>query len=166
MTMLPTRPHLIHATALSLGGVAVLVRGASGAGKSDLALRCLALAPGPLVSERFELIADDQVHMTLRDRVLIASCPPTIHGLIEVRGVGIIRVEPAVPAPVRLIVDLVAPGAVPRLPDDTGRVSISGIEIPHLVLDPTPASAPLKLALALIRAASMTANAAVQRVAN
>jgi hypothetical protein len=55
---------------------------------------------------------------------------------------------------------------VPRLPDETAQVAVAGCDIAHLVLDPMPASAPLKLALALMRAAENAVGSGVRRVAN
>src|SRR5689334_23520913 len=49
----------VHATAIALGGNAALIRGAPGSGKSDLALRCLAIAPTALVPCPASLVADD-----------------------------------------------------------------------------------------------------------
>ena len=54
-------PETIHATCIAVGGRAVLLRGPSGSGKSDLALRCLTLAPTPLTPLAAQLVADDRV---------------------------------------------------------------------------------------------------------
>lgn len=145
------KPQLIHATALAYAGTAVLLRGASGAGKSDLALRCLALKQSQLAPYRFGLIADDQVHLTIETGRLIASGPRALRGLIEVRGVGIVRVTPAVAHPVRLVVDLVDRALVPRLPEPDECTEIAGFAVPCARLDPWTAAAPVKLALIVMR---------------
>lgn len=90
--------HIIHATAIVHAGAVCLISGPSGSGKSALALQLMALGAG--------LIADDRVCLTLDGTDLIASCPPTILGLIEARGVGILNATPASPAPVKLAVDM------------------------------------------------------------
>lgn len=90
--------EIIHASAVRHGGGAVLITGASGSGKSGLALQMMALGAG--------LIADDRVILSVQDDVLIASCPATIKGLIEARGVGILNAEPAAPSPVVLVIDM------------------------------------------------------------
>lgn len=88
----------LHASCVALGGRAVLILGASGSGKSALALELMARGAA--------LIADDRTRLIARDAVLIASAPPTIRGMIEARGVGLLAAEPAPPTPVALVVDL------------------------------------------------------------
>lgn len=156
---------VVHATALRWGPVCVLLRGRSGAGKSDLALRCLALPAGPLVAERFGLIADDQVQLEVREGCVVASCPAPLVGLIEVRGIGIVPVPAADAAPIRLVVDLVEATAEPRMPDEGVTTELLGHRLPLLRLDPRPASAPLKLALAAAQAV-VAGSVLVQPVAN
>ena len=132
---------LIHATAVAIGGRAVLLTGASGRGKSDLALR--------LIDRGAVLIADDQVRL---DDALRASPPPTLAGLIEVRGVGIIALPWVEGVAVALIADL---DAVPeRLPEPMTRLLL-GRAVAVVALAAHEASAPLKLerALRLVTAA-------------
>ena len=88
----------IHATAVSIDGIAILIRGASGYGKSDLALR--------LIQEGAQLISDDRVKLTNIDKQLFAASPKNIDGLLEVRGIGILRVGSTGAQQVGLIVDL------------------------------------------------------------
>src|SRR6266851_2230729 len=102
-----TETILLHATAVAIDGRGVLLRGASGAGKSDLALR--------LIDAGARLIADDQSELHRRGDSIIVRAPATIAGLVEVRGIGIIRLDALAEAPVALIVDLVPPEALERL---------------------------------------------------
>jgi HPr kinase/phosphorylase len=148
---------LIHATAVAIGGDAVLLRGPSGAGKSDLALRVMAL-PLPLSRSPFEvgergreasLVADDQVRLVRNGDALIASAPETIRGLIEVRGLGIVRMPFVEQAPVRLIVDLVPAADVPRMPPEEDAVDLLGVAVPRVRLYAFEPSAPLKCVLGL-----------------
>lgn len=138
----------VHGTAVAVDGKAVLLRGPPGAGKSDLALR--------LIDSGARLIADDRVEVRIANGKLVAGAPATIAGLIEVRGVGIARIDAAPPAPIALVIDLVAPEHVPRLPDPA-ICDIAGVAIPHLRLAPFEASAPAKVRLALA-AANTTAS--------
>lgn len=141
----------VHATCIGLrrgrAWAGVLLRGPSGAGKSDLALR--------LIDSGARLIADDQTHLERTGRALIATAPPALAGLLEVRGVGIVRLAPAqrlARAPLALLVDLVAAERVERLPE-LARESVLGITLPVVALAAFEASAPAKLRLALRRGA-------------
>ena len=88
----------VHASAVSWQGRGMLIQGASGTGKSALALELMALGAN--------LIADDRVQLSRRADQVIASCPPTLRGMIEARGLGILRARPAGPAPLCCVVDL------------------------------------------------------------
>jgi HPr kinase/phosphorylase len=143
----------IHATAIALGDRGALIRGPSGAGKSDLALRCLALAAGGLVREQPRLIADDYVQVTGYGDRLALTCPPSIAGLLEIRGLGVVPIRSAVAQPatawLTLVVDLVTTNErIERLPD-RATVLVHGVECMAIALHPFEASAPLKLLLAL-----------------
>jgi len=142
----------VHASAIAAGGRAALIRGPSGAGKSDLALRCIALAPTPLLPQQASLVSDDQTVITRRGGKLYASAPATIAGLLEARGIGVVRVNDAVgpPVPLALVVDLVASAeATDRLPDPWPMVPVLGVDLPLLRLKIHEASAPIRLLLAL-----------------
>ena len=88
----------LHATTVAHQGRAILITGASGSGKSALALA--------LMARGCHLIADDRTILTTTATGLTASCPPAIRGLIEARGLGILHATPAPPAPVALAIDL------------------------------------------------------------
>ncbi|MBL3594370.1 HPr kinase/phosphatase C-terminal domain-containing protein [Rhodovulum sulfidophilum] len=98
---------ILHASTVAHRGRAVLIRGASGAGKSALALQLMAL--------RAELVADDRTILTRTGSGLLASAPEAIRGLIEARHVGLLRAEAVASAPVVLAVDLDSP-ETERLP--------------------------------------------------
>ena len=99
---------LLHATAVAIDGQAVLLRGPSGSGKSDLALR--------LIDAGARLVADDQSELSRRGDVLIVRAPAPIAGLIEVRGLGILRLDALGEAPVVLIAELVPADRIERMP--------------------------------------------------
>jgi serine kinase of HPr protein (carbohydrate metabolism regulator) len=121
----------------------VLLRGPSGSGKSDLALR--------LIDAGARLVADDQTRIWRDGEILMARAPEPIEGLIEVRGVGIARVESLPVARLVLIADLVAVQHVERLPEPSSE-TILGLKIPRVAIAPFEASAPIKLRLALAAA--------------
>ena len=130
----------VHGTSVALGGDGILLRGPSGSGKSDLALR--------LIDEGGRLVADDQTELSLSGNDVFMTAPSTIAGRMEVRGIGILRVPAVVAAPLRLVVDLVPPGAIERLPEP--RVcDYLDRRFPLIQLAPFEASAPAKLRLAL-----------------
>jgi HPr kinase/phosphorylase len=131
---------LVHATTVAIGGRAVLLRGPSGSGKSDLALR--------LIDAGAQLVSDDQSELR-RDRdAILVRAPATIAGLVEVRGIGILQLEPLPVARLALVADLVAPEVVERLPDQM-TVDFFGVPIPLVALAPFEASAAAKLRFAL-----------------
>ena len=148
--------ELIHGTCVALGPHAALIRGPSGSGKSDLALRFLALAAEPGLEPL--LVADDQVWIERqKDGSLAASAPPTLAGKIEVRGLGIVEVPHRESVRLALAVDLVLPQEVPRmLPDPLDRITIAGGELPVVKLASFELSAALKLRLALLSAVSQS----------
>lgn len=131
---------LHHASAVAVDGRAALLRGPSGSGKSDLALR--------LIDAGGRLVADDQVEIEARDGALWAAPPSPIAGLMEVRGVGLVRVPYLAEARVVVVVDLVPPGEVERLPD-AARVELEGIALPLVRLAPFESSAVAKLKLVM-----------------
>jgi serine kinase of HPr protein (carbohydrate metabolism regulator) len=131
---------LLHATAVAIDGHAVLLRGASGSGKSDLALR--------LIDAGARLVADDQSELWRRGAEIIVRAPATIAGLIEVRGIGIMRLDALAEAPVAMIADLVASEEIERLPARRSE-RVLGLPLPRIAVTPFDASAAAKLRLAL-----------------
>jgi serine kinase of HPr protein (carbohydrate metabolism regulator) len=144
--------HTTHGTAIALCGRGALIVGASGAGKSDLALRCLTLGPSALTPAPAQLVADDRVIVSPHAGGLQVSAPATIRGRLEVRGIGILEVSCVESADLVLIVELAEAAAIERLPDPQPRRAIHGVSLPVLRLAPFEASAPAKLLLALARA--------------
>jgi hypothetical protein len=127
-------PIVLQASAVAIEGRAVLIVGPPGSGKSSLALALIERGAG--------LIGDDAVTLTPEGARLIASPPPNIAGLIEVRGVGLVRLAPTASAPVALVLELGA-GPAERLPDTLPQRLIAGIAVPVLAFDPgTIAPAP------------------------
>lgn len=131
---------LVHGTAVAIGHRAVLLRGPSGAGKSDVALR--------LIDAGARLIADDQSELHRIGDTIAVCAPTTIAGLIEVRGLGILRLDTAIDVPLLLLADLVGPEALERLPERHSETILS-LAVPVISLAPFEASAPAKLRLAL-----------------
>ncbi len=131
---------LIHGTSILVAGAGVLLRGPSGSGKSDLAFRMIEASQAILV-------ADDQTDLRPVDGQLHAACPSKLAGLIEVRGIGILRRPHRTEVTIGLVIDLVPHDEVPRLPD-APTTSLEGITLPHVSLCAFEASAPAKVMVA------------------
>jgi serine kinase of HPr protein (carbohydrate metabolism regulator) len=130
----------VHATTVAIGGEGVLIRGPSGSGKSDFALR--------LIDAGAVLVADDRTRLTLEHDRVVARSPETIKGKIEVRGLGIARIKALNAAPICIVVDLVASEAVSRMPAPI-TTDLLGQPVRHILLAPFEASAPAKIRLAI-----------------
>lgn len=135
----------IHATCVATVAGGVLLLGASGSGKSDLALR--------LIDRGAKLVSDDQVVVRREDDKLFAATTGAMFGKLEVRGVGICDV----PAQRETVVTLIV-----RLGDDEDRLpdarteTLEGISLPLLRLAPHRATAPIKIELALSQGVGTT----------
>ncbi|MEG3175235.1 HPr kinase/phosphatase C-terminal domain-containing protein [Sphingomonas sp. RB3P16] len=132
----------LHATTVAIGDVAVLLIGASGSGKSDLALR--------LIDRGAVLVSDDITDLTERDGTLYAAPPATIAGKIEVRGLGIVEMVYKEAMPVALVIRL--DGVIERMPPEDRTMAIAGIALPVVALDAFAASTPIAVELALAHA--------------
>lgn len=113
---------VLHASAVAWGASAVLIIGRSGSGKSALALDLMAWGCA--------LVADDRVEVRAEGGALLARAPAAISGLVEARGVGLLRAESLAEARVVLLLDLDAPEP-DRLPPWRER-SVAGVPLPCL----------------------------------
>lgn len=129
----------IHATCVELAGTGALLRGPSGSGKSDLALR--------LIDRGARLVADDRVVLAAGADGVVASAPPALAGMLEVRGLGLARLPSIARARIGLVVDLAAAGEIERLPERAS-CELLGTTIPCIRVDPFAASACAKVRLA------------------
>ncbi len=126
-----TQVTRVSGTCVSRDGEGVLLLGPSGAGKSDLALRLLARG--------FDLVADDQIEV--KDGS--ARPPAALAGLLEVRGLGIMRLPHACSVRLRLAVEL---GEAERLPMPARH---DALDLPLVRVRAEAASAADRVALAL-----------------
>jgi HPr kinase/phosphorylase len=135
----------VHASAVLVGARAVLIRGPSGAGKSRLALQLIEAArAGSLQFAR--LVGDDRVYLQAVGGRLLVRPAEALAGLIEVRGVGIVRLPYEPSAVVGLVVDLGA--EADRLPEvDKRQTALEGIKLPRLAVAAGDSALPAVLAL-------------------
>jgi HPr Serine kinase C-terminal domain len=89
-TAAATDALMVHGTVVAIDGGGVLLRGPSGRGKSDLALR--------LIDAGARLVADDQVLLQRSGMQVLARAPAVLAGLLEIRGVGIVADRRPCPA--------------------------------------------------------------------
>ncbi|MGH1467004.1 MAG: HPr kinase/phosphorylase [Cognatishimia sp.] len=118
----------LHSTSVAIQGKGILILGRSGSGKSGLALE--------LMSRGATLISDDQTQIDVMEGGLIASAPPAIAGLIEARGVGILKADVAGPTPLKLAVTLDHIEEKRLPPFHT--ISLLGVTVPLLLRDTHP----------------------------
>src|SRR5436305_7485802 len=122
-------------------GVGVLIRGASGIGKSETALG--------LIERGYSLVADDVTRMTsIEGRELMATAPELTRNHMEVRGIGIINVAAvfgvgAIRTEKRL--DLVVTlkewdnvDEIERVGMDRETYDILGLKVPHVTIPVRP----------------------------
>ncbi len=134
--------NIVHATLVDIEGHGVLLRGKSSSGKSDLALRLIA-------NKKAVLVADDIVVLSVKNNILTGSCHCNIKGLLEVRGIGIIKYPFIEQTSVELIVHLTDNlEQVERMPKKQYE-NILGLEIPQIDLYAKENSAPDKVVTAL-----------------
>jgi HPr kinase/phosphorylase len=135
----------VHASAVLIGARAVLIRGPSGIGKSRLAFDLI--EGGRSGDGRFtRLVGDDRVHLQAAGGRLLVRPADTLAGLIELRGVGILRRDHEASAVVGFVVDLAAADAE-RLPVP-GETVVEGVALPRLAV--AAGVAPLPLVLAMV----------------
>jgi serine kinase of HPr protein (carbohydrate metabolism regulator) len=125
-------PYL-HASAVVIGEAGLLIRGASGGGKTQLALALIELAGR---DGRFaRLVGDDRVHVSPAGGRLVIRPHPAIAGHVERRGLGLAPAPHEAAAALRLVVDCLE-GSPARLPEAEEMVTeLQGVTLPRLAVD-------------------------------
>lgn len=124
----------IHASCVAIGSHGVLLLGPSGAGKSSLALQ--------LIDAGARLVADDRTILTVKAGALQACAPATIKGLIEIYGVGIIRMPVRPTVRLALAVALGPPPA--RLPAPAFHEALD-VKLPQVTLEARDPATPARI---------------------
>lgn len=109
----------LHGSAVAFASRGILILGESGSGKSALALS--------LLGRGAALVADDRVVLERRGGALVASAPATLAGMLEVRGLGILRFPSVPETVVTLAVDLDRPASA-RMPQAV-TIACLGVEV-------------------------------------
>lgn len=129
----------IHATCIVIGERGILIRGASGAGKSSVARALIAHFE---LAGFARLVADDRVLLESANGRLIATPHPQIAGRMEQRGIGIVPTCHEPGCVIALVVDLGSDGG--RMPDRSGtRTMIAGVSLARLAIPAGTAALPL-----------------------
>ncbi|MEO1220324.1 MAG: HPr kinase/phosphatase C-terminal domain-containing protein [Pseudomonadota bacterium] len=132
---------VFSASAVAIGDIALAIEGPPGSGKSSLSLA--------LIDRGARLIGDDAVTLTKQEDRLIASPPPNIEGMIELRGIGLIDMPLAQPCPLGLILSLGVGGE--RLPESVPKRQVLGLEIPCLPFYPGSLAPAVRAEMALAK---------------
>lgn len=143
-------PHNIHATAIVVGDRGLLFVGPSGIGKSMMAFNCLSIARRQNV--RSLLVADDQVFVSRDSNRIVATCPPAIAGMIELRGSGIVTMDHITTAPMDLAIQVVSLADCERLPPENEEFQLENIGALPLVRIANTVPDPLAVIGALLPA--------------
>jgi HPr kinase/phosphorylase len=146
----------VHASAVLVGDRAVLIRGASGAGKSRLAFDLILAGRAGHIAPA-KLVGDDRVHLEARQGQLMVRPARALAGLIEIRGLGIRRCDFAPEAVVGLVVDLGAADAERLPPPEALLACVFGIELPRIPVGTGYAALPLVIAALTMSANSSSA---------
>lgn len=121
--MNPPGSIVMQASAVAINGRALMIEGPPGSGKSSLALALIDRGAG--------LIGDDGVSLSCEGSAIMVAPPPNIEGLIEMRGIGLVAMPLACPAPLALILTLGGPRG-DRMPDKLAQRAILGRPVPVL----------------------------------
>ncbi len=131
---------LYHASCVTFMDKGVLILGSSGSGKSDLALR--------LIDAGGVLVSDDYVDITATNNHVIARPAPNIEGLIEVRGVGLVKCEFVQKTDIHLVLELTDRGDIDRLPQ-SHYFEHEAVRVPSFKFDAFEVSAIAKIKMML-----------------
>ena len=134
----------VHASCVAFGTKAVLIRGKSGSGKSDLVLQLIDAQGFGLGAKllRAKLVADDQVFLLREDDKVFASPPEILAGKLEVRGRGIFVVPFRKKVKLACVIDLMPQSEINRMPEPAQMMTdILGLQFPTYCVDPTKPSA-------------------------
>ncbi len=138
----------IHATSIAVGTMGILFVGQSGAGKSALAFACLTEAWRHDVSAA--LVADDRVLVSGAEGQLVARCPQSIRGLMELRGSGIVKLHTVEAVALDVAIQVVSLRDADRLPPENERFVLPHLGSLPMIRLPSTVPSPLSYLAALM----------------
>ncbi|MBT6330605.1 MAG: serine/threonine protein kinase [Kordiimonadaceae bacterium] len=131
---------LYHASCVELGGKGILIEGPSGSGKSDLSLR--------LIDAGAKLVSDDYVDIRNENGTLVGYGPPNIEGMLEIRGIGLLKTDYIKSSPLYLTLELTPRDEIERLPE-ADFFEMDDVRIPYYKFDAFSVSAIAKITMLL-----------------
>jgi serine kinase of HPr protein (carbohydrate metabolism regulator) len=134
-----TANQQLHGTAIAYGVAGLLLVGISGSGKSTLA--------AAMLQQGAELIGDDQLILTEASGYIQVAPAPTVAGVLELRGLGLISMPHIAQHALHLVVELTM-DAEERLPTPQTRTFL-GIDLPAIQVQPVPYTSASSLLLYL-----------------
>jgi serine kinase of HPr protein (carbohydrate metabolism regulator) len=138
----------IHATAIAIEGMGLLIEGASGSGKTSLALAGIEKLHS---QNRFAaLVADDQCLLEIANCKLIATCPPAFTGLGEMRGLGIIKQKSLDAVVIDAVIRLVDEAKLERMPERKTTI-VNSVELPAYDLPARQTAVSLPILLQIVK---------------
>ena len=136
-----TGTESVHASAVTVGDIAILIRGPSGSGKSRLAFALIMAGRAGIIPPA-ALVGDDRLILSVKDGQPCARGVPELAGMIEIRGLGIRKTEHAAEGMIGLVVDLAASDAERLPPSKALKTTLLGLELPRIPVadghDPLP----------------------------
>lgn len=129
--MSETAATSIHASAVAVGDRAVLIRGPSGCGKSRLAFDLICTGRTGAIPPT-TLIGDDRIVLSVHDGALIGTGAAKLKGMIEIRGLGVRKIDFAERGTLAVVVDLSSSDAERMPPPHATTTHILGVELPRI----------------------------------
>jgi HPr kinase/phosphorylase len=140
----------VHASAVQIGDIAVLIRGPSGAGKSRLAFDLMLAGRAGQIAP-VHLVGDDRIHIAREGENVIVRPAEALCGKIEIRGLGIRQCDYVAAATLGLVVDLAAGDAARYPAAEALQTLIEGVKLARIPVAPAQPALPLVLAALVTR---------------